>query len=103
MKHYVEVLICSVLLAALLVFCMVMWNDTHADEYLPLDSISPVIKPDLKPLECGLQRETPESAYMGMRLASNGMEFHFYDTNGDGIRIVDCVINDCDKRKEGKL
>lgn len=99
MKHYVEVLIYSVLLAALIVFCLAVWNDTHADEYLPLDSISPVIKPDIKPLECNLQRETPDSAYMGSSLAQNGLEYHYYDTNGDGVRDVVIAIPQGDENR----
>jgi hypothetical protein len=43
-----------------------------------------------KPLECGIQRETPFDTYMGSKLGRT-MEMHEYDTNHDGQK--DVVMN----------
>ena len=89
-----------VFLGALAFAVGVFWVQvTQGDEYLPLDSISRVPKPTIKPLECGLQRETPESAYLGSKFAPNGLEYHYYDTNGDGVRDVVIAIPQGDENR----
>jgi len=37
-----------------------------------------------KPLECGIERETPADTMVGNYFLENGLEVFTYDTNGDG-------------------
>ena len=55
-------------------------------------------RPNILPLECGIERETPLSAYMQQRLYMgdenhpNGLDLYFYDTNEDGRADVQISI-----------
>ena len=40
--------------------------------------------PSLLPLECGIERETPISTYIGEKDMPNGLTLYLYDTNSDG-------------------
>lgn len=40
--------------------------------------------PNIKPLECGIERETPIESYMGVYNSQDGVEVFKYDTNKDG-------------------
>lgn len=40
--------------------------------------------PDILPLECGIERVTPLSDYVGENDNANGLTFYKYDTNHDG-------------------
>lgn len=55
--------------------------------------------PNIKPLECNLQRPTPVDSYMGSYLTENGLEIFKYDTNKDGQRDVEISIPQGDENR----
>jgi len=48
--------------------------------------------PNVWPLECGIERETPISTYMSQEEKSNGLTIYFYDTNSDGKADVQIYV-----------
>lgn len=48
--------------------------------------------PNIKPLECGIERVVPLDSFMRSEFLQNGLEAHLYDTNGDGVFDVQILI-----------
>ena len=46
----------------------------------------------IKPLECGIERETPADTMVGNYFLENGLEAFHYDTNRDGVFDVQILI-----------
>lgn len=57
----------------------------------PAYALDPPV-PNITPLECALQRETPVEAFMESAYLANGLEAFAYDTNGDGKNDVQLML-----------
>lgn len=68
-------------------------------EYVPLESIQPVQGPNIKPLECGIERVVPPESFMATYQTENGLEIHLFDTSGDGKRDVEIAIPQGDENR----
>lgn len=53
----------------------------------------------IRPLECGIERPTPNEAFMGGRLMANGLEAYMFDTNRDGQFDVQIMIPQDDQNR----
>jgi len=56
-------------------------------------------RPNILPLECGIERETPDSSYMYEHEAPNGLTYYYYDTNGDTHADVQISIATDDENR----
>ena len=68
-------------------------------EYIPLERITPIDKPNILPLECGIERVVPVESFRGSFLPGNGLEVYTYDTDGDGQRDVEIAIPEGDENR----
>ncbi len=64
----------------------------EANEGLHPEYLAKPTLPNIKPLECGIERETPESTFMQTFHQQNGLAVHAYDLNGDGKRDAEISI-----------
>ena len=64
----------------------------EANEKNRPDTLEPQPLPNIKPLECGIERETPDSAFIGSFHQANGLAVHTYDLNGDGKKDAEISL-----------
>lgn len=53
----------------------------------------------IRPLECGIERPTPNDTFIGGQLLANGMEAYMFDTNKDGQFDVQIMIPQDDQNR----
>jgi len=77
------------------------WSDPYRieNEGLQPPYWSDIEPPDILPLECGIERETPLSDYLGSKDMPNGLTVYLYDTNEDGKRDVSIAVPTGDENR----
>ena len=53
----------------------------------------------IRPLECGIERPTPNETFMGGQLLANGLEAYMFDTNKDDQFDVQIMIPQHDENR----
>lgn len=53
----------------------------------------------IRPLECGIERPTPNETFMGGLLMANGLEAYMFDTNNDGQFDAQIMIPQGDQNR----
>ena len=98
-----------VALTVLALALIALTSKVYADEYYNLEDLTTdqyvekneglqpeydqtITPPNVWPLECGIERETPISTYTGEKDMPNNLTIYFYDTNNDGKADVQIYV-----------